>query len=263
MEWFLLYYGIGVFLGVYGLATAERRPAERFPFLSKIVVWSYNVSLCGIFWGFGIVAVVFEAIQSRSFANTSNSQCFPKDEDGQVWLTRSSMGDLVMMAVFMFALPGILLIQMGHRDDRFVDFQFAFFLALILSVPEILIFRQSWFQRFGLRCIDNELVWMECPFWTPKPYRLPLSAVAFAQSVETDPVNFERGIALILKDGTRLKFGREVKLADWIDLDPQIPLCRIVLWEHDKWDWEPHQVLSWLKSQGVQINDELEAAKAG
>ena len=264
MTWILIYYGIGVSLGIHGLATAEQRPADDCSLLVKAVVWINQLGCCGVFWIFGVVALVLESIRTRLFPGLIHSpDGFARDEDGQVWFTGSSIGGLVMMCVFLVALPGLLLLQMAFREDRLADFPMAFFVALMFSLPVILVLRGAWLTRFGLQCIMDELVWTECGIWNPTLWRIPLSAIEFAQSVETDPIDYEVGIALVLKEERPLINVPQHKLDDWIKLNPRIPRERLVLWEHDKWDWKPEQVLKWLESQGVPIKPQSNAVEIG
>ena len=114
-----------------------------------------------------------------------------------------------------------------------------------------------WFERHGLQVEGDELAWTECAFRAPRHFRVPLREIAEVRAVETGPVFFGYGLLLVLGADSPLTGNLDPRSIPpdgdrgrWTPGCPDLPAGvaadRLILWPHDRWEWEPERVLAWI-----------------
>ena len=270
------YLAVGTAVGVWSLWREERRPGDRLPALPRLGVWGSFVGQAAVWW---LPALAFAGLAAawRRACGEADDQpaaepppflpppAFPTDAEGRTVLGEGGgRGAPAVAALFTLVAAGMLFgCWEQERELNAFSAGATAFLAFVGTVPAALILRQWRAERGGLRVEHgpngDALVWTECPFWTPRPRRLPLADVDRAASWESDPIDFARGVALVLNpraDGlgnipsddpraAALMFpGLSADLA-------AVPPGRLVLWADDRWDWNPAAALAWLHARGV------------
>ena len=261
----LAYYAIGVAVGVHALATSERKPADRLPILGRLGVWAYFVGTSAPFWPVGVSIWVFRHLRKSHSADDDKPHepinvTFAPDNNGTIQLARVSRAEYVMMAVFLLA-PLFFVFGSWIEAPGFTGLFLYFVLFSLVWMSFVgLGVRSRWLERNGVVVINNEIVWTESPFCTPRHFRIPLRDIATVHLVETDPVFFDKGVALVLREEStcagNLDSGlKQVNAAqmnlDFFGIDISAPSERIIVWPDDKWDWKPENVVAWLEAHGV------------
>lgn len=262
--WYLGYYLFGLCLAIPLFLLSERKPGESLPLSSRLGAQAAVISQSALLWPLVLLGFAIDAIRNRrAEANPHDSpaalaDAFRPDAQGVIQLVRRSKGELVMALAFML-LPLAFGVPFWTQEGRITGLLlfYILFTAVWIFIAG-LAFRQTWCERLGLRVERGALVWTEVAGWSPREFRLPLEDIAAVQRIETDPMFFENGLALILKEGascsgnldSRLSaLRRDQAIPPEYNIDPAIPLDRIVIWPHDKWDWKPDVIAAWLTRQ--------------
>ena len=272
--WFL-YLAVGTGIGAWSLWREERRPGDRLPALSKLGVWAYFVGTAAFWWPLLIIQRGLAAAWRVAFGGADElgtekpdeglSVTFPVDEHGRTVLGEGGgKGDLIGAAFFTLVAIGMLVACWEQeRELNGLTIYGTLFLTFAGTVPAALILRKWRAERDGLRVErgpdGDALVWTDIFFWTPRRRRLPLADVDRAAGWESDPIDFARGVALVLNpraDGLGNLPSEDPRAAGCLfpglaaDL-AAVPPGRLVLWADDRWDWDPAAVLAWLHARGV------------
>jgi hypothetical protein len=263
--WYLGYYLFGLCLAVPLFLLSERKPGESLPLISRLGAQAAVISQTALLWPLVVLGYVIDAYRKRrAEANSHESpaalaEAFRPDAEGVIHLVTVSKGVMVPIAVFFIVLPLVIVVTCWLQERRLSGlFLFSLVIFAVCFFVASFGFRQTWCERLGLRVERGELVWTEAAGWSPRNFRLPLQDVAAVQQIETDPMFFENGLALILKENascsgnldSRLDaLNRDQVISPEYNIDPAIPLDRIVIWPHDKWDWEAEVIAAWLTQQ--------------
>lgn len=258
--WIFAYLLIGYALGIFALVNAQPRPGEQLPWHLKLVVWANIIAPATVFWPLLLLGWVWNCLRGSEESPelpTSDSPQFPRNGAGQLVLARP-VGGAIPGIVFFVIIAWSMAAGCWLQERQFSPLMIgAMMFALLVTVLMAMPLRQRRSCSHGLVTDERKLIWTECPGWTPRTFCIPLNNIAYVQSLQTDPVCFERGLLLVLKPESSgqgnldARYPRETILPGWMRVDSEVPLEQIVLWPADKWDWRPDEVLAWFKNAGV------------
>lgn len=267
MWMFLTYYVIGIAFGLCDLLTSGRKPADRLSIVPRLGVWAYLVGTSALLWPLSLLALAFRALGNTDSSDKAKPRkdinaIFAAETNGLIRLARSSRVEPVMLLIFLLT-PWAFVVGCWMQERR-LSWLFLYSILFAVSVTALMSMsvRRWWFARDGLRVEDGELIWTETAVWTPQHFRVPLRDIARVRLIETDPVHFNKGMALILEDDStwtgnlhpRLESAdRAQVIPSHFGIDPTVPCERIIIWTDDNWEWEPEDVVVWLKARGVSV----------
>ncbi|MSR57606.1 MAG: hypothetical protein EXS05_08030 [Planctomycetaceae bacterium] len=271
--WFpLVYYLIGVVIAIRGFMAEERKPADRLPFLVRLGVWANIVSTSALLWPLGVLARAVTAatrkrntVRSASLGEIGSPDTetdiadFVPDDTGIVQLARISTVGMIGIAIVFMVVPVLFVIGCWFQERRIsalfvscVGFTVLVWALMCLSI------RKAWFERAGLRYANRTLLWTEADSWTCLSFKVPLEDVESIHFVETDPIFFETGLALVLREQSSCNGNVHPRLesdelhrtlSELSGIDPAIALRRLIIWADEEWVWKPEQVAAWLQLQ--------------